>query len=165
MATVHAAAWKNVRRILDCQILTDRRAIQPFDFSTAYRRYVDGTLGSDGVRSFLPSRGVVLAEGAVDDPPMAQTIHDLGARRNQLLLGIFRRDGLAGYEGSRPFVAAARDAGLRRAVVSVSSDCRAVLVGAGIEDLIEIHVYGIVARRDHLRGKPAPDMFLPPLMC
>jgi HAD superfamily hydrolase (TIGR01509 family) len=64
------------------------------------------------------------------------------------------------YEGSVRYVRAARDAGLRRAVVSSSANCRDVLVAAGIEDLFEVRIDGIVAEREHLRGKPAPDTFL-----
>jgi HAD superfamily hydrolase (TIGR01509 family) len=58
------------------------------------------------------------------------------------------------------FVHAVRDAGLRRAVVSASANCRQVLEAAGIADLFEVRVDGVVAEREHLRGKPAPDMFL-----
>ena len=68
--------------------------------------------------------------------------------------------GVQAYDGSVRFVQAARDAGLRRAVVSASANCREVLEAAGIADLFEARVDGIVAEREHLRGKPAPDMFL-----
>ena len=64
------------------------------------------------------------------------------------------------YAGSVRYVRAARDAGLRRAVVSSSANCRDVLVAAGIEDLFEARIDGMVAEREHLRGKPAPDTFL-----
>jgi HAD superfamily hydrolase (TIGR01509 family) len=64
------------------------------------------------------------------------------------------------YEGSVDYVRAARDAGLRRAVVSSSANCRDVLIAAGIEDLFEVRIDGMVAQEQHLRGKPAPDTFL-----
>jgi beta-phosphoglucomutase-like phosphatase (HAD superfamily) len=35
-----------------------------------------------------------------------------------------------------------------------------VLGAAGIEDLFEARIDGLVAEREHLRGKPAPDSFL-----
>jgi len=35
-----------------------------------------------------------------------------------------------------------------------------VVRAAGIEDLLEVRVDGVVAEREHLRGKPAPDTFL-----
>ena len=69
-------------------------------------------------------------------------------------------DGVEAYAGSVRYVRAVRDAGLRRAVVSSSANCRDVLAAAGIEDLFEARIDGIVAEREHLRGKPAPDTFL-----
>ncbi|MGZ4307708.1 MAG: HAD-IA family hydrolase, partial [Solirubrobacteraceae bacterium] len=45
-------------------------------------------------------------------------------------------------------------------VVSSSTNCRDLLVAAGIEDLFEQRIDGVVAEREHLRGKPAPDTFL-----
>ena len=51
-------------------------------------------------------------------------------------------------------------AGLRRAVVSASANCREVLVAAGIDELFEVRIDGVVAEREQLRGKPAPDTFL-----
>jgi HAD superfamily hydrolase (TIGR01509 family) len=35
-----------------------------------------------------------------------------------------------------------------------------VLIAAGIADLFERRIDGVVAERDHLKGKPAPDTFL-----
>ncbi len=69
-------------------------------------------------------------------------------------------DGVEAYEGSVRYVRAVRDAGLRRAVVSSSANAHDVLVAAGIEDLFEVRIDGVVAEREHLRGKPAPDTFL-----
>jgi HAD superfamily hydrolase (TIGR01509 family) len=58
------------------------------------------------------------------------------------------------------YLHAARDAGLRRAVVSASANCKDVLEAAGIADLIEVRVDGVTAREQGLPGKPAPDTFL-----
>ena len=73
---------------------------------------------------------------------------------------MIREQGVEAYEGSVRYVRAAREAGLRRAVVSSSTNCRDVLVAAGIEDLFEEIIDGVVAEREHLKGKPAPDTFL-----
>jgi HAD superfamily hydrolase (TIGR01509 family) len=35
-----------------------------------------------------------------------------------------------------------------------------VLAAAGIEDLFEARIDGVVAEREHFAGKPRPDMFL-----
>jgi HAD superfamily hydrolase (TIGR01509 family) len=50
--------------------------------------------------------------------------------------------------------------GLRRAVVSASANCAHIVVAAGLTDLLEVRVDGIVARERGLRGKPHPDTFL-----
>jgi HAD superfamily hydrolase (TIGR01509 family) len=110
---------------------------------------------------FTPfARSIELPEGHEDDPPGTQTVHGLGNRKNQILLAKIRSDGVEAYEGSVRYVRAVRDAGLRRAVVSSSANCRDVLAAAHIEDLFEVRIDGMVAERDHLRGKPAPDTFL-----
>ena len=121
---------------------------------------MDGKPRYDGVRSFLASRGINLPEGDPSDPPSAETVCGLGNRKNELVLALLKRDGVQVYEGSIRYVRAVRDAGLHRAVVSASANCRDVLEAAGIEDLFEVRIDGIVVEPRHLRGKPAPDTFL-----
>lgn len=133
---------------------------RPFEVPADYVEYVDGKLRPDGVQAFLASRGIVLPVGSAGDPPTAQTVHGLGARKNDLVLDLIPSQGVDVYEGSVRFVEAVRAAGLRRAVVSASKNCREVLAAAGIEHLFEVRVDGIVADQSGLHGKPAPDMFL-----
>src|ERR671919_49169 len=47
----------------------------------------------------------------------ADEVHALGARKNDLVRGRIHRQGVERYEGSVRFVEAARERGLRRAVV------------------------------------------------
>jgi beta-phosphoglucomutase family hydrolase len=160
-AKVHAAAWK---QMFD-QYLRDRAArtgeeFVEFDPVKDYDEYVDGKPRYEGVRSFLDSRGIELPQGSADDPPAAETIDGLGNRKNEIVLKMIREQGVEPYEGSVRYVHAAREAGLRRAVVSSSTNCRDVLAAAGIEDLFEEIVDGVVADREQLKGKPAPDTFL-----
>jgi beta-phosphoglucomutase family hydrolase len=160
-AKVHDAAWK---QMFD-DFLRERsqqtgEPFVPFDPVADYDEYVDGKPRADGTRSFLTSRGITLPEGNDDDPPEAETVHGLGNRKNVILLQRIHDDGVEAYDGSVRYVRAVRDAGLRRAVVSSSANCRDVLIAAGIEDLFEVRIDGVVARREHLRGKPAPDTFL-----
>ena len=70
-------------------------AFVPFDEVSDYAEYVDGKPRYEGVRSFLDSRGIELPEGAPDDPPSAETIDGLGNRKNELVLGRIRDDGVA----------------------------------------------------------------------
>lgn len=132
----------------------------PFDPADDYNTYVDGRPRADGVRAFLASRGIELPEGSPDDPPTASTVYGLGNRKNEKLLAVLKTDGVEVYEGSIRYLAAARDAGLDRAVVSASANCAEVLTAAGIADLLEVRVDGLVAIEQGLRGKPAPDTFL-----
>jgi HAD superfamily hydrolase (TIGR01509 family) len=132
----------------------------PFDPIHDYDTYVDGLPRSDGVRSFLVSRRIELPEGGPNDPPDTETIAGLGNRKNEIVLRLIREEGVEPYEGSVRYVEAVRGAGLRCAVVSSSANCRAVLEGAGIADLFDEVVDGVVLERQHLKGKPAPDSFV-----
>jgi beta-phosphoglucomutase family hydrolase len=160
-AKVHAAAWKQTFDDYLRRRAADRgEPFVAFDLVDDYDRYVDGKPRDDGVRSFLASRKIELPEGTPDDPPDAETIHGIGNRKNEIVLKLISDQGVEPYEGSVRYVKAARAAGLRRAVVSSSTNCRDVLAAAGIRDLFEEIVDGVVAERRHLNGKPAPDTFL-----
>jgi beta-phosphoglucomutase family hydrolase len=157
-AKVHAAAWKEM---FDDYLRTrGGDDFVPFDAGADYDEYVDGKPRYEGVQSFLQSRGIELPRGEPHDPPDSETVDGLGNRKNELVLRLIRERGVEAYEGSVRYVRAARDAGLHRAVVSSSTNCREVLEAAGIDDLFEVRVDGVVAERRHLRGKPAPDTFL-----
>ena len=160
-AKVHARAWKEMFDGF-LQERSERTGMPfvPFDLSRDYDEYVDGKPRYDGVRSFLAARGIELPEGTPDDPPAAETVQGLGNRKNELVLAMMRRDGVQVYEGSVRYVRAVRDAGLGRAVVTSSANAGEVLTAAGIEELFDVQVDGVVAAREHLKGKPAPDTFL-----
>ncbi len=159
-AKVHAAAWKSM---FDAYLRRRaERTGEPLKEFTPddYDAYVDGKPRYDGVRSFLESRGIELPEGTPEDPPDAETIDGLGNRKNELVLKLIREQGVQAYEGSVRYVRAIAEAGFHRAVVSSSANCRDVLRAVGIEDLFDAVIDGVVAQRDGLKGKPAPDTFL-----
>jgi beta-phosphoglucomutase family hydrolase len=160
-AKVHAAAWKEMfDGFLRTRAEKAGETSRPFDAVSDYDEYVDGKPRYDGVRAFLTARGIDLPEGEESDPPAAETVHGLGNHKNEIVLRMIHDQGVEAYDGSVRYVRAARDAGLKRAVVSSSANCREVLVAAGIEDLFQQRIDGVVAERDQLKGKPAPDMFL-----
>jgi beta-phosphoglucomutase family hydrolase len=147
-AQVHDAAWK---QMFD-EFLRQRAPSQaPFDPVADYDDYVDGKPRDEGTRSFLASRGI----GLPDDEIIA-----LGNRKNEIVLRLISEHGVQTYEGSVRYVKAVKEAGLPRAVVSSSTNCAQVLKAAGIADLFDARIDGIVAKREHLKGKPAPDTFL-----
>jgi beta-phosphoglucomutase family hydrolase len=160
-AKVHDAAWK---QMFD-DYLRERsqrtgEPFVPFDPVADYDEYVDGKPRADGTRSFLESRGIHLPEGSDDDPPDAETVHGLGNRKNEIVLRKIREDGVEPYPGSVTYLRAVKDAGLPRAVVSSSANCKDVLVAAGIDDMFDARIDGVVAEAQHLHGKPAPDTYL-----
>jgi beta-phosphoglucomutase family hydrolase len=160
-AKVHAAAWKEMfDAYLTGRATRTGEEFVPFDPVADYDEYVDGKPRYEGVQSFLGARGIKLPRGEPSDSPDAETVDGLGNRKNEIVLRLIREGGVEPYAGSVKYVQAARSAGLRRAVVSSSTNCRDVLVAAGIEDLFEVRIDGVVAEREHLRGKPAPDTFL-----
>jgi HAD superfamily hydrolase (TIGR01509 family) len=155
-ATVHMAAWK---RTFD-EFLHAREPQAPEFSQLDYNRFVDGKARLDGVRDFLASRGITLPEGSPQDPPDAATVYGLGTRKNELLLRELEENGVEVYEGSRRYLRAVKDAGLATAVVTASANGRHVVEAGGFGDLIDARIDGVVAAREHLRGKPAPDGFL-----
>jgi beta-phosphoglucomutase family hydrolase len=159
-AAVHDAAWKAMfddylRRRAD----RDGSTFRPFTHED-YISYVDGKPRPDGVRDFLASRDIELPYGGHDDGPDAETVNGLGNRKNVELLRRIHDDGVKVFEGSRRYLEAARDAGLRRAVVSSSANTEDVLAVTGLAEFIELRVDGVTVREEHLKGKPAPDTFL-----
>lgn len=160
-ADVHAAAWKEMfDEFLRSRADASGDDPVPFNAARDYDEYVDGKPRVDGVRAFLDSRGIELPSGQPNDPPDRQTVAGLGNRKNEVLLRLIHDRGVEPYEGSVRYVRAARDAGLRRAVVSSSTNCRDVLRAAGIEELFDERIDGLVAECERLDGKPAPDTFM-----
>ncbi|MBV9582108.1 MAG: beta-phosphoglucomutase family hydrolase [Chloroflexi bacterium] len=160
-AKVHAAAWKEMfDTYLAARAKREGGQFVAFDPVADYDAYIDGRLREDGTRSFLASRGITLPEGTPDDPPTVETIHGLSNRKNQLLLDKLEQDGVQVYPGSVRYLQAVRAANMPRAVVSASANTRQVLAAAHLDDAFETIVDGVVAGREHLKGKPAPDSYL-----
>jgi beta-phosphoglucomutase family hydrolase len=159
-AVVHSKAWKET-----FDSFMEGRAEQtgePFvPFSNGdYDRYVDGRPRLDGTRNFLRSRGIELPEGDRSDPPDAPTINGVSNRKNERVLQLLAAGKIEVYDGSIEYVRQARQKGLRTAVVSSSANTAQVLEAAGIADLFEARIDGLVAIERKLNGKPAPDTFL-----
>jgi hypothetical protein len=151
-ANLHARAWK---RLFD-PYLRERagaagQPFVPFDANGDYRLYFDAKLHPDDVRAFLAARGVELPD---------HTIRALIERKGEILVDLLRHGPVETYESSLRYVRAARDAGLRTAVVSASKHCRETLASAGIEDLFDARVDGTSTAAEHLASRPAPDTYL-----
>ncbi|HML00904.1 MAG TPA: HAD-IA family hydrolase [Acidimicrobiales bacterium] len=158
-ARVHVEAWKTTFDELLGRLAISEEQARPFDPVEDYLLYVDGKPRADGVRDFLASRGVVLAEGARDDPPDRQTVQGVGNAKNALFLRLLSEEGVEAFPGSVRFVRALVAAGRCTGVVSASENCRAILEAARLSGQFWVVVDGLVALEHHLQGKPAPDTY------
>jgi HAD superfamily hydrolase (TIGR01509 family) len=87
-------------------------------------------------------------------------VHGLGNRKDELVKAAIARGEVESYPGSVALVRRLREQGIRTAVVSSSNNCEQVLRAAGILDLFDARVDGLIASELQLPGKPAPDTFL-----
>jgi beta-phosphoglucomutase family hydrolase len=160
-ASVHAAAWKQMfDEYLRARADATGEPFEPFDVKKDYGPYVDGKPRLDGTRGFLASRGITLPDGDPTDGPDAETVNGLAAKKNALVNEKIHTVGVDVYPGSVRYLHAVREAGLTTAVVSSSANAELVLQVAGLADLIDHRVDGVVAKQRNLPGKPAPDTFL-----
>jgi beta-phosphoglucomutase family hydrolase len=160
-ASVHAAAWKQMfDEYLRARAERFGEPFVPFDVKSDYGPYVDGKPRLDGTRGFLASRGITLPDGDPSDGPDAETVNGLATKKNELVNEKIHTVGVDVYPGSVRYLHAVRDAGLTTAVVSSSANAELVLRVAGLADLIDHRVDGVVAKERNLPGKPAPDTFL-----
>lgn len=159
-AKVHAAAWKSMfDDYLRTRATKCSEDFCPFTLED-YRSYVDGKPRYDGVCSFLSSRGIQLTYGNPSDGPEKETVCGLGNRKDRIFANIITQNGVEVFESSVRLIRQLEISGIRCAVVSSSKNCRLLLQIAGIEDLFEARVDGIVSAELGLKGKPAPDIFL-----
>src|SRR4029434_5730017 len=160
-AKIHSRCWKTMfDGFLARRAAAGKEPFRPFDIETDYKLYVDGKPRYEGVRSFLASRNISLPEGTPKDLPTADTVCGLGNCRDERVTAAIARGEGEAYPGSGALVRRLRQQGIRTAVVSSSNNCEEVLRAAGMLDLFEVRVDGLVASKLHLPGKPAPDTFL-----
>ena len=160
-AKVHAAAWK---QLFDDYLRGREQRFgepfRPFDADADYRAYVDGKPRYDGVQSFLESRGIVLPWGTPADSPGWETVCGLGNRKNELFTAKIREMGVAVDQEAVRFIRELRDRGVHVGLASSSKNAVPIVESAGLHDLFQQIVDGVVSERMGLRGKPQPDIFL-----
>jgi beta-phosphoglucomutase family hydrolase len=159
-AELHEQAWKMAFDEY-LELLERRDGLEFIPFTQHdYDRFVDGKPRLAGTRDFLASRGLELPEGSAQDPPDRHTVWGLSNRKNDLVTELIATKGVHVYEGSVAYVRAARAHGLATCVVTSSANAAKVLAAAGISDLFDARIDGVVAAERGLAGKPAPDSFL-----
>ncbi|MGW9586941.1 HAD family hydrolase [Microbacterium sp. NPDC055455] len=154
-AEVHMHAWQTM-----FEELFAAWDITPAYTERDYFDYLDGKKRYDGVASLLRSRDVEVPWGDPSDDPSAETVCGIGNRKNAVFERVLRAEGIAPYPGSLRVLDLLADAGTPVAVVSSSKNAEEVLAAAGIRDRFTVVMDGVIAERDHLASKPAPDVFV-----
>ncbi len=152
---VHMRAWRAMFAAFFAA-----EGLEPPYGDADYYAHVDGRPRYDGVRAVLASRGVVLPDGDPADPATARTVCGLGNAKNDVVDRLLASEGIAAYPGSLALVELLAARGVPMAVVSSSRNTGAVLAAAGLAGRFVVVVDGVVAAREGLAGKPAPDTFL-----
>jgi beta-phosphoglucomutase family hydrolase len=154
-AEVHMHAWQSM-----FEELFAAWDIAPPYTERDYFDHLDGKKRYDGVAALLRSRDIEVPWGDPSDPVAADTVCGIGNRKNVVFERVLRADGIAPYPGSLGLLDALAAAGTRVAVVSSSKNAEEVLDVAGIRDRFDVVMDGVIAERDHLASKPAPDVFV-----
>jgi beta-phosphoglucomutase-like phosphatase (HAD superfamily) len=160
-ASIHAEAWKATFDEFTATLI-ERTGVPFPSFSRAadYPRLIHGRTRVASVHEFLASRGITLPDGSPDDPPGTETVNGLANRKNQALLDVLAQHGAYAFQGARLYLELVRDAAMRCAVVSGSTNTRILCERAHLGALIDEYVDGNTADTEHLRRKPEPDMLL-----
>ncbi|MFP4083031.1 MAG: trehalose-phosphatase [Candidatus Aminicenantes bacterium] len=159
-ARVHAAVWKEMFDGYLKERSSDGQDFVPFDIGQDYRKYVNGKPRYEGVKSFLDSRGIHLPYGSPADPPEKETVCGLGNRKNHLFHQHLKKYGVETYQSAVDLIRRLKEEKFKTAVVSSSKNCTEVLEAAGLEDVFDVQVDGVVSEKMNLKGKPYPDIFL-----
>ncbi|AQT68450.1 putative glycosyl hydrolase [Anaerohalosphaera lusitana] len=160
-AKTHASAWKQLfDEYLKDRAEKNNEEFKPFSIEDDYLPYVDGKPRYDGVKSFLQSRRIDIPWGSPSDDPSAETVCGLGNRKNDYFLDRLKHEGAKVYPDAKKLVTALRNNGIAVAVISASKNSKPVLEAAGVIDLFDTSVDGNDARRQNLKGKPEPDVFI-----
>lgn len=154
-AEVHMHAWRTM-----FEQLFSAWDISPVYTDDDYFAYLDGKKRYDGVASLLRSRDVEVPWGDPSDSVDLDTVCGIGNRKNVVFESVLREGGIAPYPGSAALLDVLQAAGTPIAVVSSSKNAEEVLRVAGLRDRFPVVMDGVIAERDHLASKPAPDVFL-----
>lgn len=159
-ALVHSSAWKKM--FDDFLFKYSEKQNIPFkEFTHAkdYLPYVDGKPRYKGVQDFLSSREIELPFGDPADGIDQETVCGLGNRKDYAFNEILRVDGVSVYDSTVELIKQLKDNNIKVGVASSSKNCGPVLEAAGLIDLFETRVDGVVSADLKLKGKPEPDIF------
>ena len=135
------------------------KKFKEFTHSGDYLPYVDGKPRYKGVSSFLESRGIDIPFGDPSDTEEMETVCGLGNKKNTMFNLVLDDKGVEIYESTVKLLHELKKEGIRIGVASSSKNCKPVLERAGLLDLFETRVDGVVSAELGLNGKPEADIF------
>jgi trehalose 6-phosphate phosphatase len=152
----HKKAWKE---LFEWFFQQERMEDQSPMSESDYLDYIDGKPRYQGVKSFLESRGIELPFGHSSDAPGTGTACALGNRKNEFFNKVIDEEGVELYDDAVEWLKHWRAKGLKTAIVSSSKNCKKIIEVAGIQDLFDTRVDGLISEETGLKGKPDPDIF------
>ena len=159
-AAVHSLAWK---RMFDEYLHSrEKKYNEPFrEFTHAadYLPYVNGRPRYKGVETFLKSRGINIPFGKPEDEPERETVCGLGNRKNEFFNKVLEEEGVGVYDSTIKLIKELLERSVKVGVATSSKNCELILKKAGIADLFETRVDGVISAELGLKGKPEPDIF------
>lgn len=159
-AVVHSLAWKKMfDEYLHFREKKYKEHFREFTHTGDYLPYVDGRPRYKGVEAFLLSREINIPFGTPEDETGKETICGLGNRKNECLNKVLEEEGVEVYESSIKLIKDLLDRNIKVGIATSSKNCVTILEKAGITNLFETHVDGIVSAELGLKGKPEPDIF------
>lgn len=159
-AIVHSDAWKLV--FDECLKEKADSEGQPFEEFTHedYLNFVDGKPRLKGIKSFLESRGINRPLGNPEDVPPEKTIYAIGNRKNEKFQEVLKTNGVEVYKPCIELINDLKKNGIKIGVVSSSKNCQFILEAAGVLDLFDTRVDGVISEEMGLEGKPEGDIFV-----
>ncbi|MBU1997506.1 MAG: beta-phosphoglucomutase family hydrolase [Candidatus Omnitrophica bacterium] len=160
-ALVHAVAWREMfNEYLQLRARRDGEPFKEFTYKEDYLPYIDGKPRYKGVQSFLESRGINIPFGEKGAAADEESVCGLGNKKNIKFREVLKKEGVNSYKAAVNLIRELKDKGVKIGVASSSKNCQFVLKSAGIEDLFETRVDGVVSVELGLKGKPQGDIFI-----
>ena len=159
-AAVHSLAWKKMfDEYLHYREKEYNEPFREFTHADDYLSFVDGRPRYKGVEAFLKSRGINIPFGEPEDEPGKETVCGLGNRKNECFNKVLEEAGVGVYDSTIKLVKELLERGVKVGVATSSKNCVLILKRAGINNLFDTRVDGVVSAELGLKGKPEPDIF------
>jgi trehalose 6-phosphate phosphatase len=153
---LHRLSWKEVFKKYQEENQSDQFTFSDEDFVA----YFAGKQGTEGLQSFLASKGIDLPFGNNDNAVSYSTISGLCNLKSRLFLDLLESNDVKTYDNSIVQIRAWKSMGLKCGLVTSSESGGLLLEKAGLVGLFDSKIDLSRISERHLRDKPAPDIYL-----